>query len=172
MEDQRSWLGAKYKYSQCPPPGHHVAFGPRKERDQIQHVLGLDSDYRTAPTCDVHHGRIRTPFWAFKYSMESLWSLLSYGFRLMSIYCMRRQQWSNYYRVVFCQSYCVTLFWPDGLCIKSSSLGTHPRVGARPQHPGGRPSTFIYPLAATKNSWVLFCWKFNHCYFLVDACVD
>ena len=40
MEDQISWLGSKYKYFQHPPPGHHVTFGPRKERDQIQHVLG------------------------------------------------------------------------------------------------------------------------------------
>jgi hypothetical protein len=27
--------------------------------------LGLDSDSRTAPTCDVHHGRIRTRIGTF-----------------------------------------------------------------------------------------------------------
>ena len=70
------------------------------------------------------------------------------------------------------QRCCVALVWSNGPCIKSGPLGTRPRVGTRPQHPGGRPSTFIYPLAASKNSWVLFCWKFSHCYFLVDACVD
>jgi hypothetical protein len=30
---------------------------------------------------------------------------------------------------------CVTLFWPNGLCIKLSPVQTRPRVGTRPQHP-------------------------------------
>ena len=56
----------------------------------------------------------------------------------------------------FVQRCCVALVWSIGPCIKLGPLEIHPRVGAWPQHPGGRPSTFIYPLATTKNSWVLF----------------
>ena len=135
MEGQRSWLGAKYKYSQHPPLGHHVTFGPRKERDKIQHVFGLDSDCNTTPTCDGRHELIRTPFWAFKYFMESLWSLFLYGFRLISISCLRRPQWSNYYQEIFYQRCRVALFWSDGPCIKSGPIRTCPRVGARHQDP-------------------------------------
>ena len=51
----------------------------------------------------------------------------------------------------FCQRCYVALFCPDGPCIKSGPLGTRPRVGAWPQHPGGHPSTFIYPLATTNR---------------------
>jgi hypothetical protein len=28
---------------QCSPPGHHVTFGARKERVQIQHILDVGS---------------------------------------------------------------------------------------------------------------------------------
>ena len=135
MEDQRSWLGAMYKYSQCPPPGNWVTFGPRKERDKIQHVLGLDLDCNTASTCDGRHDLIRTPFWEFKYSMESLWSLFSYGFGLMSISCLRRPQWSNYYWEVFLSKVLRRLILVRGPCIKSGPIRTCSRVGAWHQDP-------------------------------------
>jgi hypothetical protein len=32
--------------SEC-PPHHHITFGPKMKRDQIQHVLELDSDCMT-----------------------------------------------------------------------------------------------------------------------------
>jgi hypothetical protein len=41
MEDQRNRLGTKPKSSQCSPLGHHVTFGARKGRVQIQHVLDI-----------------------------------------------------------------------------------------------------------------------------------
>jgi hypothetical protein len=40
-EDQRNWLGTKPKSFQCSPPGHHITFGARKGRVQIQHVLDI-----------------------------------------------------------------------------------------------------------------------------------
>ena len=89
------------KCSQRPPPGHHVNFSPRKERDQIQHVSVLDSDCRPVATCDGCHDFIRTPVWAFKYFMESLWNLLSKGSGLMSISSRSRLQSSIYYRDLF-----------------------------------------------------------------------
>jgi hypothetical protein len=39
----------------------------------------LDSDCRIDTTCDSCHDFIRTPFWVFKYLLESLSSLLSNG---------------------------------------------------------------------------------------------
>jgi hypothetical protein len=39
---QRSWSGTKWV-----PPHHHITFGPKMKRDQIQHVLELDSDCMT-----------------------------------------------------------------------------------------------------------------------------
>ena len=155
MEGQWSWLGTKSKYSQRPPPGHHVTFGPRKERDQIQHVLGLDSDSRTDSTChttvayELGLGRSSTswnPYEVyFHMDLESSPYLFWGG----------RNDWITT-ESLSVQRCCVTLVWSNGPCIKLGPLGTRPRVGERPQHPGGRPSTFIYPLAATKNSWILF----------------
>ena len=42
-------------------------------------------------------------------------------------------------------------FGPTGHVSGLGPLGTRPRVGARPQHPCGRPPHVIYPLAAAKN---------------------
>jgi hypothetical protein len=56
----------------------------------------------------------------------------------------------------FCPGCCATVFWPNGPCIKLSSLGTCPRVGERPQHLCGRPPPVIHSLAATVNIRVLF----------------
>ena len=124
MEDQRSWLGTMSKCSQRPPPGHHVNFGPRKERDQIQHVSVLDSDCRPVATCDGCHDFIRTPFCVFKYFMEIVWNLISKGSGLMSISSRSRLQSSIYYRDLFSPRCCVTTFWPDGPCINDLQPGT------------------------------------------------
>ena len=116
----------------------------------------MDSDCRTGPTYDGHHDFIRTLFWAFKYFMESLPSLLSNGSSPTPISARSRPQSLKYYRVFFCPRCCVTLFWPNGPCIKLGPLGTRPRVGGRPKHSSGRPPIFLYPSAAAKNTWVLF----------------
>uniref|UniRef100_A0A0A9EBL4 Uncharacterized protein n=1 Tax=Arundo donax TaxID=35708 RepID=A0A0A9EBL4_ARUDO len=55
----------------------------------------LDSDCSTAPTCDGRHDFIWTRIWAFKYSMESLSSIISNGSSLMSISYWSRPQSSN-----------------------------------------------------------------------------
>jgi hypothetical protein len=52
--------------------------------------------------------------------------------------------------------YSAALFWPMGRVSSLGPIRTCPRVGARPQHPCGRPPMFIYPLATTKNTRVLF----------------
>ena len=121
--------------------------GPRKERDQIQHVLeSLDSDCRKVLTCDGLHDFIRTPFCVFKYLIESLSSLLSDGSRLTLVPVQMRPQSSIYYRDPFCPRCCVTLFWAKGPCIKLGPLGARPRVVGRPQpRPGRPPPSFIPP---------------------------
>ena len=48
------------------------------------------------------------------------------------------------------------LILAHGPCIEWSPLGTRPRVGVRPKPLCGRPPTFIYLLAAARNTWVLF----------------
>ena len=156
MEDQRSWLGTKSKCSSRPPPGHHVTLGPKMERDQVQHVLEAGFGLQKSIDCDGRHGCIRTRIGPFKYFVESLSSLLSNGSNHTSISVRSRPQSSILYRDVFCPRWCVILFWPNGSCIKLSPLWMRPRVGARPQHPCGRPPKFLYPLAAAKNTWVLF----------------
>jgi hypothetical protein len=45
----------------------------------------LDSDCMTDATCDGRHDFFQTPFWAFKYFLESLSNLLSNGSRITSI---------------------------------------------------------------------------------------
>jgi hypothetical protein len=59
----------------------------------------LDSDYRTDTTCDGRHDFIRTPFWSFKYFLESLSNILSKGSRITSISIRNQPQSSIYYRV-------------------------------------------------------------------------
>ena len=46
--------------------------GTRERTETEKDSRRLDSDSRTAPTCDGHHGRIRTQIVVFKYFMESL----------------------------------------------------------------------------------------------------
>ena len=46
--------------------------GTRERTEREKDSRRLDSDSRTAPTCDVHHGCIWTQIGAFKYFMESL----------------------------------------------------------------------------------------------------
>jgi hypothetical protein len=62
---------------------------------------GLVSGCRTATTCDDLCDFIRTPFWAFKYFMESLSSLLSNGSGLISISILSRLQSSFCYTDLF-----------------------------------------------------------------------
>jgi hypothetical protein len=64
-------------------------------------------------TSNGRHDFIWTSFWAFKYLMETLSSLLSYGSRLISISSPRQPQSSIYYRYLFCPRCCVSWFWPD-----------------------------------------------------------
>lgn len=151
MEDQRRWLGTKSKCSSRPPPGHHVTLGPKMERDQIQHVL--EAGFGLQKSIDL--------WWTPRSHTDSDWAvqvlrgnLIKSTFQRISV--RSRPQSSILYRNVFCPRCCVILFWPNGSCIKLSQLWTSPRVGARPQHPCGRPPKFLYPLAATKNTWVLF----------------
>ena len=136
-------MGAKSKYLKRSPLGHHVTFGPRKERDQFQHVLeSLDSDCRKVLICNGRHNFIRTLFWAFKYFMESLSSLVSNGSNLKVISVRSRPQSSNYYRVLFSPRCCTTAILAHGPCIQLSPLRTRPRVGGRLQHLFGRPPTY------------------------------
>ena len=130
--------------------------GIKERTEKEKDSRGLDSDCRKASTCDGRHDRIRTQIGAFKYFMKILSSLLSNGSDLTSISFRSRPQSSIVNQDVFCPQCCVIVFWPNGLCIKLSPLWTCPRIGARPQHPYGRPSTFLYPLAAAKNTRVLF----------------
>src|SRR6266540_6303929 len=109
--------------------------GTREKTEREKDSRRLDLDCRTAPTRDGHHGRIRTRIGAFKYFTESLRSLFSYGSGLMAISFLRRPQSSICCRDVFCLRCCVTLFWPDGPCIKSGPIRTRPRVRARHQAP-------------------------------------
>jgi hypothetical protein len=94
----------------------------------------LDSDCRTDMNCDGHHDFFRTSFWVFKYFLESLSNLLSNGSRITSISVRSLPQSSIYYRVLFSLQCCVTLFWPNGPCIKLSPIRTRPRVVIRSQH--------------------------------------
>jgi hypothetical protein len=112
----------------------------------------LDSDCRTNATCDGYHDFIRTPFWVFKYFLDSISNLISNGSGVTSISVRSQQQSSIYYRVLFSPRCCVTLFCPNGPSIKLSPIQTHPRVGIRSQHPCGRTPTSLYPLAAAKNT--------------------
>jgi hypothetical protein len=68
----------------------------------------LDSYCRNVLTCDGRHDFIWTPFWTFKYLMETLSSLHSYGSGLMSISSTRWPQSLIYYRDLFCPQCCVT----------------------------------------------------------------
>jgi hypothetical protein len=47
------------------------------KREEASHRL--DSDCRIDTTCDGRHDFIRTPFWSFKYFLESLSNILSKG---------------------------------------------------------------------------------------------
>src|SRR5690348_14007133 len=96
-------------------------------------LRALDSDCRTATTCDGRHGFIRTPFWAFKYFMESLSGLVSNGSNLKVISVRSGPQSSNYYRVLFSPRCCATAILAHGSCIQLSPLRTRPRVGGRLQ---------------------------------------
>jgi hypothetical protein len=115
----------------------------------------LDSDCRTDTNCYGSHDFFRTPFWAFKYVLESLSNILSKESRITSISIQSQPQSSIYYRVLFSPRCCVSLFWPNGPCIKLSPFWTCPRFGIRPQHPCGHSPTSLKPLAATKNTRVL-----------------
>ena len=134
---------------------HLFCLGTREKIEREKDLSRLDSDYRSTPTCDGHHDHMCALIWVIKYYMKSLSSLLSYGFGIIVISFVRPPQLSFAYQdlsYLFCPWCCVTLFWPNGSCIKLGPLGMHPRVAARPQYPCGRPSMFINPLAATKNS--------------------
>ena len=78
----------------------------------------LDSDCRTDTTCDSCHDFIRTPFWTFKYFLESLSSLFSNGSGIISISVRSQPQSSFYYIILFCPRCCDILSWPNGPCIK------------------------------------------------------
>jgi hypothetical protein len=112
----------------------------------------LDSDCRIDMTCDGRHDFIRTPFWAFKYFLESLSNLISNGSGITSVSIRSQPQSSIYYRVLFSPRCCVTLFWPNGACIKLSLIRTRPRVAIRSQHPCGHSPISLYPLTAAKNT--------------------
>jgi hypothetical protein len=148
--------------SSCPSCLDHgdtctlILLGAKETTERETDSRRLDSDCRTAPICDGHHGHMRTRVRAFQHFMESLWSRFSNGSGLMSISASSRPQSSIYCRHLFCSHCCVVLFWPNEPCIKSGPIGMPPRVGAQPQHPYGHPPTFLYPLAAIRNTWVLF----------------
>jgi hypothetical protein len=74
-------------------------------------------DCRPMATCDGCHDFIWTPFWVFKYLMETLSCLLSYRSRLMPISSPRRPQLLIYYRDLFyprCCCYRHNLAEPEG----------------------------------------------------------
>ena len=113
---------------------------------------------------DGCHDFVRTPFWVFKHSMERSLILLSNGSEIKSMSAPNRPQSS-----FKCKDIRTVQFWPNGPCIKLSPLRTRPRVGGRLRHPCGRPFTFLYPLAAVKNTWVLLI-RVSYCYLLQRAC--
>jgi hypothetical protein len=110
----------------------------------------LYSGCGTTPTCNGHHGFIRSLNGTFYYFIEILSSLLSEGSRLIHIlldlgaalfFC-----WD-----LFCVRCCVSLFWPSGPCIKLGAIGTCLRVGEWPQHPFGCCPIYLYVSRVTKN---------------------
>jgi hypothetical protein len=78
----------------------------------------LDSDYRTDTICDGRHDFIRTPFWLFKYFLESLSNLLSKGIRITSISIRSQPQSLIYHRVLFSHGAASPYFGPMG-CVSS-----------------------------------------------------
>ena len=105
MRRPKSGGGAKSKYSPRPPSGHHATFAPRKERNQIFHVLAQDSESRRGPFYFGRLGCIRTQIGAFKYFMESISSLVSYGSGLTSISVAIRQESQFPYNDLFLYGY-------------------------------------------------------------------
>jgi len=151
-----SLLSSCSSYLDCGDPCTLVLLRNQGEDREGKGLARVGFGLQKSIDCDGRHGRIWTQIGVFKYLMESLSSLLSNGSDLTSISVRSRPQSSIVYRDVFCPQCCVIVFWPNGPCIKLSPLWMRPRVGARPQHPCGRPPKFLYPLAAAKNTWVLF----------------
>ena len=86
----------------------------KREKDTQQ----LDSDWKTTPTPNGHHGLIRTRIRAFKYFTDASWSLVFYVFDLTSISGPRPPQSSICCRHLFLSQCCVTLIRSNGPCIK------------------------------------------------------
>jgi hypothetical protein len=63
--------------------------------------IRLDSDCRIDTTSNGCHDFIQTPFWSFKYFLESLSNLLSKESGITSISVQSQPQLSIYYRVLF-----------------------------------------------------------------------
>jgi hypothetical protein len=60
--------------------------GTREKTEREKDLNMLDSDYRRTPTCDGH---MRARIGMFKHNMESLSSLLSYGYGIIVISVLR-----------------------------------------------------------------------------------
>jgi hypothetical protein len=120
----------------------------------------LDSDCRTHMTCDGRHDFIQTPFWSFRYFLESLSNLLSKGSRITSISLRSQPQSSIYYRVLFSHrvSSWVQLGHVLGLEHDPSTLWSF--------------SHFFTTFSRHQEHLGFVRCKFSFCYFLVGARAD
>ena len=135
MEDQRSWLGAKYKYSQRPPPGHHVTLVQGKKEIKSNMFWGW---IRTATLHQL--ATAATTSFGLRFGRSSTpWNPYEVYFYMDSDSCLylawgiRNDQITT--ESFFYQRCCIALFCPNGPSIKSGPIRTSPRVGARHQDP-------------------------------------
>jgi hypothetical protein len=132
-----TWIGDQIQVHPTLPLGDDVTCGIRKQGDQVKYdlerLIRIPGTIHTKIITEITYGLCfgRSLYgWKDKNSNES---------NLTSEHHPIPGETSKQWGVQNLSGCGLAIFWPDGLCIELSPIGVHPRVGARPQHPFGRP---------------------------------